>query len=317
MPEKTISDYFCLDRDCILLAGDCNESIKKIPDDSMKLIISSPPYNLNKEYETQKSLNVYLKEMKPLFDDLYRVLHPKGSLCWQVGNYVDNGEVYPLDVYFYHFLKKTGRGLKLRNRVVWHFGHGLHATKRFSGRYETLLWFTKTDDYTFNLDAVRVPSKYPGKRHYKGENKGKPSGNPLGKNPEDVWEILLQDWETCLWDIPNVKANHPEKLDHPCQYPVELVQRCILALTDPGDFVLDPFAGVGTAMIAAVMHNRKAVLCEREEKYIDLSRQRLDAFNDGRLKVRPLGKAVHKPTGKEKVASIPEEWRDSSPEVGE
>ena len=146
---------------------------------------------------------------------MVRVLAPGGSLCWQVGNYVEKGEVFPLDILSYPLFKS--RGLKLRNRVIWRFGHGLHAQRRFSGRYEVLLWFTNGDGYTFNLDRVRVPSKYPGKTHFKGEKRGQPSGNPLGKNPSDYW-IVKQDWEREVWDIPNVKANHTEKTIHPCQF---------------------------------------------------------------------------------------------------
>lgn len=100
-------------------------------------------------------------------------------------------------IYFDYQIFKKQR-LKLRNRIVWHFGHGLHASKRFSGRYETILWFSKTDNYIFNLDSVRVPAKYPGKRHFKGPKKGQPSGNPLGKNPSDIWEIIEQYWEKSM-----------------------------------------------------------------------------------------------------------------------
>lgn len=150
-----------------------------------------------------------------------RILKPQGSICWQVGNYVDNGEIIPLDVILYPIFSRLG--LQLRNRIVWHFGHGLHASKRFSGRYEVILWFTKGHDYVFNLDAVRVPQKYPQKKHFKGPKKGELSGNPLGKNPGDIWEI------------PNVKANHVEKTIHPCQFPVELIERLVLALTNEDD----------------------------------------------------------------------------------
>lgn len=148
-----------------------------------------------------------------------------------MGNYVDNGEIIPLDILLYPIFSSFK--LKLRNRIVWHFGHGLHASKRFSGRYEVILWFTKTDEYVFNLDNVRVPQKLPNKKHFKGPNKGKLSGHPLGKNPSDVWEI------------PNVKSNHVEKTIHPCQFPVELIERLVLALTDEGDWVFDPFIGGG------------------------------------------------------------------------
>jgi adenine-specific DNA-methyltransferase len=199
--------------------------------------------------------------------------------------------------------------LSLRNRIVWHFGHGLHASKRFSGRYETILWFTKSDHYVFNLDDVRVPSRYPGKRHFKGPNKGKPSGNPLGKNPSDVWQVIEQDWDTLLWDIPNVKANHPEKTSHPCQYPIELAERCILALTHEGDWVLDPYAGVGTSLIAAAIHNRRAMGSEKESAYVEIAHERLNAFMSGELKARPMGKPIFVPTGKEKVSQVPDEWK--------
>ena len=156
---------------------------------------------------------------------------------------------------------------------------------------------------------MRVPSKYPGKRHYKGPNIGKPSGNPNGKNPSDFWEILLKDWEETLWDILNVKSNHPEKTIHPCQYPVELVERCVLALTNEGDWVFDPYAGVGSSLIAALMHNRRAVGSEKEAEYVDAARERIISYFDGALKVRPMGKPVHQPTGREKVAQIPDEWQ--------
>jgi hypothetical protein len=286
--------------------GDALELLKKIPSESVHLIITSPPYNIGKVYENPVSLEDYLDEQLPIVDELLRVLAPDGSLCWQVGNYVDKGEIVPLDIPFYNIFKK--RGLKLRNRMVWTFGHGLHASKRFSGRYETILWFTKTDKYKFNLDPVRVPSKYPGKRNYKGDNIGQPSGNPLGKNPSDIWTFVAQDWEKEIWDIPNVKSNHPEKTNHPCQYPVELVQRCILALTDEGDMVLDPFGGVGSTLLAAEISNRRGLMADLFVEYCDLAEERIYQVRDGSLKVRPIGKPVYVPTGKEKVSQIPAEW---------
>lgn len=191
---------------------------------------------------------------------------------------------------------------------MWHFGHGLHAKKRFSGRYETILWFTKSEDYVFNLDAVRVPQKYPGKRAYKGPNKGKPSSHPLGKNPSDVWEILLRDWEREIWEIPNVKCRHPEKTIHPSQFPIELVERLVLALTDEGDVVFDPFVGVGSAIIAAILQNRKGVGVDKEKVYTDIAYKRITEALQGTLRKRPLGKPIYRPKGTEKVARPPPEW---------
>ena len=294
------------DAEIVIAPGDCLKSLKLVPDETVKLIVTSPPYNIGKVYETAADLDKYLTALDPIIDELVRVLSPEGSLCWQVGNYVEDGEVFPLDIFYYQIFKR--RGLKLRNRIIWHFEHGLHASKRFSGRYETLLWFTKSDTYTFNLDDVRVPSKYPGKTYYKGDKKGLPSGNPLGKNPSDIWKILVHDWETALWNIPNVKANHPEKTIHPCQFPIELVERCILALTNEDDWVLDPFSGVGSSILAALKNKRRAFGCEKESEYIEIAEQRINDLYSGRLRYRQLGKPVHQPTGREKVAQVPLEW---------
>lgn len=289
--------------------GEALTFLRTIPDGAVRLIITSPPYNIGKAYEQKRDIQSYLAEQEGIIHEVVRVLAYDGSICWQTGNFVDEGEVFPLDMFYYPIFKKYG--LHLRNRIIWHFEHGLHASKRFSGRYETLLWFTKSDDYIFQLDPVRVPSKYPGKRHFKGPNKGQLSGNPLGKNPSDAWEFLQEEWDTAYWEIPNVKANHIEKTSHPCQFPVELVERCVLALTDEQDRVLDPYCGVGSTLIAALMHNRRALGVEREAEYIAVSKERIHNLYNGTLKIRPMGKPVHTPSGREKVAQIPLEWMNN------
>ena len=299
---------FANKRSIVLHHGDSLEFLKSLPNNTVSLIVTSPPYNLGKIYEEKATLESYLKTQETVIKELYRILNNEGSICWEVGNYVNNGEVYPLDIYFYNIFKKTG--MQLRNRIIWHFGHGLHCKYRFSGRYETILWFTKTNDYIFNLDSVRVPAKYPGKRAYKGPNKGKPSGNPLGKNPSDVWNILEDDWSTAFWEFPNVKSNHPEKTPHPCQFPIELAERCILALTQKGDYVLDPYCGVGTSLIAGLKHNRKVLGVDKELEYVKVAKQRIKQLFEGTLKIRPLGKKIYQPSGREKVSKIPPEWKE-------
>ncbi|MDR1367842.1 MAG: site-specific DNA-methyltransferase [Candidatus Accumulibacter sp.] len=290
-----------------LVCDDALHFLKTVGKESVQLVITSPPYNIGKSYENKVPIQDYLSAQKSVIAEIVRTLNPRGSICWQVGNYVDGGEVYPLDIFYYDLFKSFG--LKLRNRIIWHFGHGLHAKNRLSGRYETLLWFTKTNDYVFNLDAIRVPSKYPNKRHFKGDKKGELSGNPHGKNPSDFWEFLKNEWEGGIFEIPNVKSNHPEKTFHPCQYPVELAERCVLAFTNENDVVLDPYAGVASSLIAAIMHNRTAMGVDRCREYIDTGRERLNSLVMGSLKTRPLGKPVHEPSGKEKIAQIPLEWR--------
>ncbi len=306
--KEPLFDYINPETNYKIVNGDSLKELRKVENEKFDLIITSPPYNVGKSYETKTSIENYLESQEVIIDELVRTLSGKGSLCWQVGNYVDKGEVFPLDIFYYQIFKK--HGLKLRNRIIWHFGHGLHATNRFSGRYEIILWFTKTDNYIFNLDAVRIPSKYPGKRHFKGPNKGKPSGNPLGKNPSDIWEIVIKDWENAMWDVPNVKSNHPEKTIHPCQFPIELVERCVLALTNETSWILDPFAGVGSTVIAAIKNNRSAIGIEKEKDYCKLAVERIEDFKEGKLKIRPINKPIHKPSGKDKVSQIPKEWKE-------
>lgn len=262
---------------------ECRDALdfcRELPDGTVKLIITSPPYNLGKEYERRVRIEDYLDNLVPRLGEFVRVLSRDGSLCWQTGSFVKQGEVYPLDIYFYPFFKRLG--LHLRNRIIWHFGHGLHCLKRFSGRYETILWFTKSNTYTFNLDSVRIPSKQcqAGGASFRG------------KNPEDVWEVtmdrLADDWDALIWDIPNVKNTHPEKLDHPCQYPVELAERCVLALTNEGDIVYDPFAGVGSSLVAALKNGRRAYGSEWERKFVDIGLERLQKLKEGRLRTRSI-----------------------------
>lgn len=287
-----ISSKFDPLADLVLYEGDTLELLPKIPDELVSLVVTSPPYNLGKSYETKVQLKDYLFQQEKVIRECVRVLNPRGSLCWQVGNYVENGEIIPLDILLYPIFESFG--LQLRNRIIWHFGHGLHTTRRFSGRYEVILWFTKTNDYVFNLNDVRVPQKYPNKRHFKGPKKGELSGNPLGKNPSDVWEI------------PNVKANHVEKTIHPCQFPVELIERLVLALTNEGDWVLDPFIGVGTSAIAALMHGRKAIGAEIIPDYASIALERVRLAEAGKLRVRPMERPVYEPDSS--TVSVPPKY---------
>lgn len=292
-----------------IISGNSWTRIKKIESKKINLIITSPPYNIGKEYETRISLDAYLKKQRLLIKELDRVLKDDGSICWQVGNYIDKKEVFPLDIEFYQIFKDLG--YKLRNRIIWHFGHGLHAKHRFSGRYETILWFTKSEDYTFNLDSVRVKQKYPGKLHYKGDKKGKPSGNPKGKNPSDFWDVsnnldkIREDWDKGIWDVPNVKSNHKEKTGHPCQFPIEIVQRCILALSNEGDWILDPFVGVGTTNAAAILTNRNSIGIERDLDYAKIAKKRIQLARSKELKFRSISTKIHVPKATDKVVKNP------------
>jgi adenine-specific DNA-methyltransferase len=269
------------DHNAVMACQDNLAFMRPLTSATFQLIVTSPPYNIGKAYESPSPVDTYVRAQARAISECVRLLHPRGSLCWQVGNHVQHGEIFPLDVMLYPIFHQ--HGLKLRNRIVWHFEHGLHCSKRLSGRYETILWFTKTDDYIFNLDPIRVPSKYPGKRYFKGPKAGQLSCNPLGKNPGDVWIF------------PNVKNNHVEKTIHPCQFPVELIERLVLALTEPKGRVLDPYMGVGSTVVAAAMHERIGFGCDVMPQYVETAWQRIYALRSGTLKTRPMNKPIYDP----------------------
>lgn len=247
--------------------GDCERLLEGLPDNSVDLVVSSPPYNIGKEYESaRKALEVYLEEQTHVLQECARVLKDTGSIFWQVGAFADRGMLIPLDVRFFPILESCG--LLPRNRIVWARQHGLHARRKFSCRHETILWFTKSDDYVFDLDEIRVPQKYKNKRYFRGERKGELSGNPDGKNPGDIWMFR------------NVKHNHEEQTIHPCQFPEDLVARIILSTSHEGEVVLDPYMGTGTVAVVANEHNRHFVGAELEPRYLDVAKRRLTGEPD-------------------------------------
>lgn len=284
-----------------LYNGDCRKLLKRLPSESVDLVVTSPPYCIGKAYEDpHDDIETFRKQHQDIFSDLYRVVKPGGSICWQIGYHVSDKCVVPLDYIVYDIFTSMSEGLDnpliLRNRIVWTFGHGLNSTTRFSGRHEMILWFTKGLQTIFNLDEVRVPQKYPGKRFYKGPNKGQLSGNPMGKNPSDVW------------DIPNVKAKHIEKTAHPCQFPVAIPRRLIRALTNKNGLVLDPFMGSGTTGVAALIEGRRFVGSEIQKSYFDISVGRIKDASDGKAKIRE-DKPVTEPNPNAAVAKLPNEFR--------
>lgn len=277
----SISTTFNPKAEATLYAGSCLDFLKTIPDKSVQLVVTSPPYNLGKEYEKKISIETYVHQQEEVITECHRVLKDEGSICWQVGNHVKASEIFPLDIILYPVFKNLG--FELRNRIIWHFEHGLHCSKRFSGRYETIMWYTKGSDYTFNLDPVRVPQKYPNKKHFKGPKAGQLSSNPLGKNPGD------------LWIIPNVKNNHVEKTIHPCSFPVELVERLVLSMTNEGDIILDPFVGVGSSIVAAVLHDRIGMGSELMPEYLEVAKERIILALKGNLPIRPMNTPIYDP----------------------
>jgi len=256
-----------------MIHGDCLDVLKRLPENSVQLVVTSPPYFMGKDYDTSMSVAAFEEEISKVQEAILPLVVDGGSICWQVGSHVVDNRVIPLDAIVYAICARNP-SIALRNRIVWTFEHGTNSPKRFSGRHETILWFTKGDNYTFDLDAVRVPQKYPGKRSYKGPRRGELSGNPMGKNPGDVWAL------------PNVKSNHVEKTAHPCQYPVGLITRLIKATTKTGDLVLDPFAGSGTTAIAALETGRRFTCIEQDAEYHGIAQSRIAEWHRGTLRIR-------------------------------
>lgn len=299
--KPKIYKSFKPENDITLYKGNCINLIKKLPDESVDLVVTSPPYCMGKAYEDpHDDIETFKRQHLNIFGHLYRVLKPGGSVCWQVGYHISDKCVVPLDYIVYSIFTSQSEKLKypliLRNRIIWTFGHGLNSTTRFSGRHETILWFTKGEQTLFNLDDVRVPQKYPGKRFYKGPHKGELSGNPLGKNPSDVWEI------------PNVKANHVEKTAHPCQFPVAIPQRLIRALTPSNGLVLDPFMGSGTTGVASIVENRRFVGAEIQSDYYSIATDRITEAICGDANIRE-DTPISEPNKNTAVAQLPEEFR--------
>lgn len=241
--------------------GDCLGYMKSLPAQVVDLVVSSPPYNLGKEYESRTALSTYLDGQREVLTECARLLKPGGSIFWQVGAYANSGTLIPLDIRLFPILEDLG--LTPRNRIIWVRQHGLHARNKFSCRHETLLWFTKGDDYHFNMEEIRVPQKYQNKKHYRGDKKGELSCNPDGKNPGDIWVFR------------NVKQNHEEQTIHPCQFPEDLVSRIVLSVTCPGDVVMDPYAGVGSVAVVAKDFGRRYLGSEIDGDYHRVAIRRL------------------------------------------
>lgn len=272
---------------------DCLNILKNLEDGHIDLTITSPPYCIGKAYDIHTTIEGFIEINEPVIKLISEKTKQGGSVCWQVGHHVLKDEIVPLDYIVYEIFKRVCPEMKLKNRIVWTFEHGANCRNRFSGRHETILWFSKGKDCYFDLDAVRVKQKYPGKKYYKGPKKGEYSGNPLGKNPGDVWAI------------PNVKANHMEKTSHPCQFPIALAQRLIKALCPVNGVVLDPFMGSGSTGAAAIIEQKEFIGIELYTEYYEIAKERLIDADVGLLKYREIDKPIFDPANAGAVAKDP------------
>jgi adenine-specific DNA-methyltransferase len=238
--------------------------MKRLPDGIVDLTVTSPPYNIGKEYEEQTALETYLDWCEEWIREVHRITTPSGAFWLNLGYIGIPGKAKALPL---PYLVWSRMPFFIVQEVVWNYGAGVASRRSFSPRNEKLLWCVKDPgSYTFNLDAVRDPNvKYP--RQFKN---GKLKVNPAGKNPTDVWQI------------PKVTSGTDrasrERTPHPAQFPVALVERILLACSNEGDLVLDPFIGSGSTAEACLKRDRSVLGFEIRENYVTIAANRLDRF---------------------------------------
>lgn len=251
-----------------------SELMKEIDDESVNMIVTSPPYNININYgnKTNKGKitaskgikykdnfeeKEYRKMLKNVFSECKRVLKEDGSIFINIKNRYNNGIIispFWIQDYF--------EDMYLKNIIIWNFDWGGSTNKRFAPRYEYVFWFTKNkENYKFNLDAVKIPALNYRPDRYKSQL----------KNPSDVWKISM------------VSGNFEERTEHPAQYPERLIERIIGCSTVQNDIVLDPFMGSGTTAAVAKKLNRNYIGYEIVPEYIEISENRLKKIQKGEL----------------------------------
>ena len=240
-----------MNKDIIIEFGDCRDLLKNVPDNSISLVVTSPPYNIGKPYG-KYSDKITLEEWKKLINDvtkeIYRVLKPNGSFFLNLSPIPlgKDKEILPLPYIGYDILKENN--FKIKNIITWTFNNMQNCTNRLSGRYENIIWGVKDlNNYVFNLDDVRVP--------YITQNDKRLTGS--GRNPTDVW----------YFDRVNNMTKKKLELTHPTIYPLPMIIRILKMSSNPGDTILDPFAGSGTSLVAAKILGRKAIGFELDRKY--------------------------------------------------
>jgi site-specific DNA-methyltransferase (adenine-specific) len=229
-----------------LECGDAATMMRTLPNGSVNLLIADPPYNLGKDYGNSRDMKAWHE-----YEDFTRewlsvavpLLDEHGSL------YVFMGVRFISKLFA---ILEDELKLMFNGWITWHYTQGMGRKVGFSPRHEDILYFTRTDRFTFNLDAVRIPQKYFRKRN-----------NMMGANPGDVWQFS------------HVHYCSAEREPHPTQKPEALIERMILASSNKGDAVLDPFVGSGTTCRVADALKRRWIGFDRNPDYVAMSRKRM------------------------------------------
>ena len=263
--------------DVLIYEGDALELLRLLPESLIDLTVTSPPYNIGKQYEFVRELNNYVNWCEKWIKLVHRATTSSGAFWLNVGYLRIPGQAKAIPI---PYLLWDHVDFFLIQEIIWNYGAGVASRRSFSPRNEKFLWYVMSEHgYTFNLDAVRDPNvKYP-----KQKKNGKLKCNPLGKNPTDVWNIPEFDvysLPTDVWSIPKVTSGRnrssKERTKHPAQFPLAVIDRIIKACSSSGDIVLDPFIGSGTTAEAALRNGRQVVGFEIRADYVGIVRERIE-----------------------------------------
>ncbi|MBL4617540.1 MAG: site-specific DNA-methyltransferase [Robiginitomaculum sp.] len=260
LKEKLGIPYY-EDEDILIYSGDCLHLLDKVDPASIPLTVTSPPYNIGKEYEKILKTDDYVTWSSEWISKIHRITSENGAFWLNLGYIPLDGKAkaIPLPYLIWQHVP-----FFLIQEVIWNYAAGVAGRLFFSPRNEKFLWYVKdSENYTFNLDDVRDPNvKYPNQK-----KNGKLKCNPLGKNPTDVWQIAKV--------TSGKNRSSKERTAHPAQFPIELVKRIILASSNTGDIVLDPFLGSGSTLEAAIRTGREAVGIDIEPQYLEIAIDRI------------------------------------------
>ena len=275
-----------LSEDALVVCQDNLVFMRTLPDVSMKLIIASPPYNMGKKYEERSSLGDYLEAQRASIKEAVRLLHPNGSICWQIGNYVDEGEVFPLDILLYPIFKKAGPAAAQPNHLDFRPRIALSETAVRAIRNNPLVYQKRR----LHIQPGQSPCsvEVPEQKTLQGTKKGKAFGQPARKESRRM-----------SGRFQTLRLITSRRLTTPVISRWVLSSGLVLALTDKGDAVLDPYLGVGSSAIAALKNGRKAYGCDILPEYVDIAKKRIAELRAGKLRVRPMNKPVYEPPPRE------------------
>lgn len=268
LKNKTASDFETPKKPMICLnIMDCCDFLKQIPDKSVQLICIDPPYNL--ELAAWDIYDNYIEWASKWIDEAYRVLSDSGSIVIFGGiqfRDVKSGDIIDIIQYVRHHTK-----FKLINTIIWHYKNGMSANRYFANRHEEAIWLAKTNNYYFDLDSVRVPYSDEQLALALKDKRLNPENTMKGKNPTNVWEI------------GRLNGNSKERVGHPTQKPVEIIDRFIKSLSYPGSVVLDFFAGSGTTGRVCIEDGRHCLMCDSDKSSKDFFKKHLELMHkDGK-----------------------------------